>query len=377
MKIIVVYGAMPNYDAELGKVLKIVSDTLSELEVELDMVNLAFEQIPYYDGIVSKVAGGILQRIESANGVIFATTSMLYGIPAIMRAFLEHIVFDEYNRALNGKNCMTIICSHTGDERSSLNEFSRILNNFGAFDSVKIGVPSVVAMELAEDTSEIITRQTEDFYRIVRQNRKFIIPGANTNSVSVVVQAVQENNRYEEPPQEARHLNPDIAAVYEKLNLRSMTRKQEKDVGDIAQMLSKRHVNNKEERPGAASKMPSQSSKVQQPKQARLRTCRQMTQSMPHYFQPQMASGFTAVVQINITGDEQFEGHIVINNTDCQYIEGAYSAPDITIISDAAVWKDVLIGKSSAQKAFMIGKLKVRGNFVVLTKLEQLFKPMT
>ena len=379
MKIIAVYGAMPNYDGELSKVLKIISDTFLELEVELESVNLAYEQIPYYDGIGSKAAEDIIRNIESANGVIFATTSMLYGIPAVMRAFLEHFSLDEFNGVLRDKNCMMVVCSHTGDERPALNEFSRILNSFGAFDSVKLGVPPAISNTLGEEASEIIARQAEDFYRIVRQNRKFLISGTEiySSSASLAAQAMQEHYRIEEPQQEDRLLRPEIAAVYEKLNLSSMTSKQEQDVGDIAQMLSKKHVEPHGTRPGMALQLPAAQPKAEQPKQARLKTCRQMTQSMPHYFQPQMASGFAGTVQINVTGAESFEGYVVINNTDCRFFEGTSPAPDITIISDAAVWQDVLIGKSSAQKAFMIGKLKVRGNFVVLTKLEQLFKPMT
>jgi putative sterol carrier protein len=173
-------------------------------------------------------------------------------------------------------------------------------------------------------------------------------------------------------------LRPEIAAVYEKLNLSAMTSKQEKDIGDIAQMLSKKHSEPHTARPGIGFQIPDQTKeKAEVQKHARLKTCKQMTQSMPHYFQPQMASGFVGTIQINVTGTEKFEGYVSINNSDCMYFEGASLAPDITIISDASVWQDVLTGKSSAQKAFMIGKLKVRGNFVVLTKLEQFFKPMT
>ena len=148
MKIVSVCGAMPNYAGELGNVLKIVTDTLFELEVELVCVNLAFEQIPYYNGIGSQATEKIVRSIESANGVIFAATSVLYGIPAVMRAFLEYLMHDDYKSTLHGKNCMTIVCSHLGDERFAINEFSLILNSFGAFDSVKIGIPATIAKSL-------------------------------------------------------------------------------------------------------------------------------------------------------------------------------------------------------------------------------------
>ena len=87
-----------------------------------------------------------------------------------------------------------------------------------------------------------------------------------------------------------------------------------------------------------------------------------------------MAAGVSIVMQLVITGQEQFNGYFIIENSNCNYFEGMVEFSDITIFSDAEVWADILKNKITAQKAFMIGQLKVRGNFVILTKFEQLFK---
>ncbi|MDR2167058.1 MAG: SCP2 sterol-binding domain-containing protein [Clostridiales bacterium] len=47
------------------------------------------------------------------------------------------------------------------------------------------------------------------------------------------------------------------------------------------------------------------------------------------------------------------------------------------VTADSRAWNDVLSKKVTAQKAFMMGQLKVRGNFVLLTKFDQMFNTIS
>lgn len=103
------------------------------------------------------------------------------------------------------------------------------------------------------------------------------------------------------------------------------------------------------------------------------KTTKQMTQNLVHYYQPQLGNGLVSEIQLNITGLENFDGFLRINNNQCDYFAGWSNTPDVTIVSSDTTWKKVLSGQISSQRAFMTGQLKVRGNFVLLSKFDQLF----
>ncbi len=115
---------------------------------------------------------------------------------------------------------------------------------------------------------------------------------------------------------------------------------------------------------------------VEQPKENIVpsdKTTKQLTQNLIHYYQPTLGNGLVAEIQLNITGRESFDGFLRINNNQCDYFDGWSNNPDVTIVSNDATWQKVLEGELSSQRAFMTGQLKVRGNFILLSKFDQLF----
>ncbi len=365
MKITLIYAAMNSLDYGLGKIIDFIRQIFSELNEEVIDVNLSDLDLPYFDGIRAEAAVRIIKNIKESQGVIFATTTNMFAPSALMQSLIEHLEDCDKN-LLKDKNCMVVTTSRVSGEKATLDYISKVINYLGGFDSIKIGLNATVAESFEDNAAlkEIVEKQTEDYYRLVRQGRKFIIPseavsgGALDSELNVFTSGIPKKAKI--PAKEA----------YEKLNL-EFTKKQEKDISDITKLFAQKYAQPDTPALGTFSELTP--TKTVTP---RKKTCKQLTQSLPHYFKSQLANGLAAIVQLSISGGERFDGYFYINNTECEYFEGVAQnpPPDITILADSSVWLDVLKGKHTSQKAFMVGQLKVRGNFALLPKIDQLFK---
>ena len=103
------------------------------------------------------------------------------------------------------------------------------------------------------------------------------------------------------------------------------------------------------------------------------KTPRQLTKGLVHYYQPQLSNNLICAIQLNVEGINGFDGYFLINNKDCEYYDGVFENPSVTIISNEINWLNIVTGKISAQKSFMTGNIKIKGNFVLITKFDQMF----
>lgn len=461
------FGGVKNYDKGLLKVTNLVNNTMQELGMGIKELNLGPPStIPYYDGVRSSQVQEIIENIRAASGVIFATTAGGSGASAVLHTFLEHL--EQERNILKDKNCMIIVMSTTGDY-DVVNYLSRYITNLGGYDSVRMLLDQ--AFFERSSNQDIAEKQIEDFYRMIRQKRKFYKPIEvvsfdqpnnhdmdqvrpyvfPTEQTRIKEQASLYNNQYpqyNEPksyeqqqsyePQsyEPQSYEPQINKQqsqqidnktqsmlqnYESLNKQNQqgqgavytpsgnqypnvqyqrndqpsafaNQNHQEDVADIASFFSKKisqphptpNVQNQNFwgnnqqgfSPTINPSLPNSPANqwfANDTDSSGRKTARQLTASLIHHYQPQLAGDLSCVLQMDISGQNGFSGYIVINGQNADYYDGKTENPSLTVISDETNWVNVITGKMSAQKAFMTGTLKIKGNFVLLTRFDQIF----
>ncbi len=376
MKITIINGSMPNYNHGLTSIISVIAETLSELGVTASEHNLALLQIPLYDGFETGTVSDIVNEIKTSDGVVFGASVSEFCYGAAFHTFFEYLSNPLYIDALQGKNCMVALMATDGCTFGAFNYYSGVLQHFGGLDSIRLAIGKIhmEGTEILPEAKEYIEKQVEDFYRISRQNRKFVLPKPNALDVSTLESLLSKPNK----PTHNK-AKTTVSDIYEKLKLDEFDEKQAEEINEIAKLFAEKFTEKEKEKelqtpqPKLEEILNVELEEQQAPVMPRKKTCHQLTSSLPHYFQPHLAGGVNEIIQLYITGEETITGFLTIQNTECSYSDGQADSPDITILADAGVWLNILKGKITAQKAFMVGQLKVRGNFVLLTKFEQIF----
>jgi putative sterol carrier protein len=87
---------------------------------------------------------------------------------------------------------------------------------------------------------------------------------------------------------------------------------------------------------------------------------------------PTKLAGIKAVFQFDISGADPGIYSVAIADGKGVVTEGTHASPDITITMACSDFADMVEGKLDGIKAFMTGKLKVKGDMMLAMQLQSL-----
>jgi putative sterol carrier protein len=96
-------------------------------------------------------------------------------------------------------------------------------------------------------------------------------------------------------------------------------------------------------------------------------------QGMATTFNPEMAKGMNAVVQVNASGEGGGNYSMHIANGALEVKEAVAEAPNVTINVASKDWVDIVNGQLDPTKAFMTGKLKIAGDLGLMMRFQRIF----
>ena len=103
-------------------------------------------------------------------------------------------------------------------------------------------------------------------------------------------------------------------------------------------------------------------------------TAKEVFEPLPLAFQPDKAKGMEATLQFELTGEGGGTWVAKIASGQCTVTEGGIDHPSATIGMEAADYVAIAQGKLDMARAFMGGKIRVKGDMGLIMKLPDLFK---
>ena len=102
-------------------------------------------------------------------------------------------------------------------------------------------------------------------------------------------------------------------------------------------------------------------------------TARDLIETMPTAFRPERARRVNAVIQFELSGEGGGDWYVTIKDGACTVTKGVSEAAQGTIIMAASDYVALAAGELGGMKAFLSGRIKTRGDFTLLKKMETWF----
>ena len=103
-------------------------------------------------------------------------------------------------------------------------------------------------------------------------------------------------------------------------------------------------------------------------------TVGELFEALATRFKSEAAAGLNRTLQWNITDVEPGVWAFEINDGQGRLVPGGVTNPDTTFTTSSETWVAIAEGRQDAMRAFMTGKLKVKGDMMLAMKVPNLFE---
>lgn len=327
MKINIYYGGRGLIDDPTLYVINKMQNVLEELHVTVERFNLHE---------LKNTITTLPQTLKSADGVILATTVEWYGIGGFMQQFLDACwLYGDKEKIAKIYMCPIVMATTYGEREGKLN-LSNAWEILGGLPCSGICgyIQDISILEESEDYARLIEKKAENMYRTISQKVPSL-PASN----QAVKQKVYMTKNADLTPQETEQLSQyasDDAYV----------QKQKEDISELASMFRDLMGVGPENDDSLYIK------------------------EFENAFSPQPDTDATYLFRV---GNHKLPLYIDVEGSDLKVMYKEVSKVDVEINVEEDIFKDILKGNTTFQRAFMGGEMKMKGDFVALRALDTLF----
>ena len=95
---------------------------------------------------------------------------------------------------------------------------------------------------------------------------------------------------------------------------------------------------------------------------------------MPEALIPEKAGSTNATIQFDLSGDQGGKWWVKIHDGKAESGKGETDNPTLTLIADAKDYVKISLGQLDGTAAFMQGKLKIKGDMGLASKMPTMFR---
>ncbi len=379
--LVVAVNGSPRPDiSNTGLLIEMFRSTLSQEGFDLEVINLAEKKINYCLGDGWCLDKGqcwqrddqkaIMGRILEADAVILGSPVYFMNVTAQMKTFLDRCLPLGHKPREFWKPGLAVSVSAGLAETEVVNYLAGCLRVFGAFSlgtltAIGSGGPAqLYGLEHAETRASDLAL---DLVRAVREKRR--LPATDMDLrffqfMGGLIKRSHEFMRHDYDHWQQLGIMDDFKKyAQQEMSSGSMMDPQLRQAW-FKELIAKHQ--------GGETEMRPESDGLKEAADAK--TCKQLIEIMPLGFQPTAAGDLKALIQFEISGDEDFTAHLAIAEGKAVHHDGPAENPDLTVKAPAKIWLGVSQGKINGQMAFMTGKFKAKGDLGLLMKLNSLFK---